>query len=216
MNYPTRTNNESVLRTLRALVPERRLGYVESLRIAELQANTLLEISNVRGPLVPSELITELPRFEVRLDADLPVSGSTHWENGRWIITLNALEPSTRRRFSLAHEFKHTIDHTTKTFLYGDAANDPRAAERAELAADHFAACLLMPKRWLKSCWFETQNVPLLAHRLGVSNRALSIRLWHLGLAVDTPRCPRVSRPDEWPGTVDHYLRYTPLELETA
>ena len=213
MNY---INHDSVLRTLRALVPERRLGYVESLHIAELQANRLLEIFAVRGPLVPSQLITELPRFDVRLDADLPVSGSTHWENGRWIITLNANEPYTRRRYSLAHEFKHAIDHTTKAFLYGDTMNDPRAAERAERAADHFAACLLMPKRWLKSQWVMTQNVPLLAHSLGVSSRALSVRLWHLGMAVDTPRCPRISRPDEWPGTVDYYLRYTPMRLEAA
>jgi hypothetical protein len=82
--------------------------------------------------------------------------------------------------------------------------------------ADHFAACLLMPKRWLKGRWFETQNVPALAYRLGVSSRALSVRLWHLGLAVDTPRCPRTSRPDEWPDTVRRYLRYSPSPLEAA
>ena len=55
-------DNESVLATLRALVPPRRLTYTESLRIAELQANRLLEIFDIAGPRVPSELVTELPR----------------------------------------------------------------------------------------------------------------------------------------------------------
>lgn len=216
MNYPARTNTDSVLRILRALVPQRQLTFFESLRIAELQANRLLELFAITGPRVPSELITELPRFDVRLDADLPVSGSTHWEDGRWIITLNASEPYARRRYSLAHEFKHAVDHTTKTFLYGDTVNDPRAGERAERAADQFAACLLMPKRWLKSSWVRTQSVPVLAHRLGVSHRALSVRLWHLGLAVETPRCPRTLRPYERLDTRRRYLRSTPSPLEAA
>src|SRR6202521_2060971 len=129
-------NNESVLATLRALVPPRMLTHAESLRIAELQANRLLEIFGIAGPRVPSELVAELPRLEVRLEVDLPVSGSTHWERGRWIITLNASEPTVRQRFSLMHEFKHILDHTTRPFLYGDVANDEQAAARAERAAD--------------------------------------------------------------------------------
>lgn len=206
--------HDSALKTLRDLVPERRLTYSESLRIAELQANRLLELFDVSGPLVPSELVTQLPRIEVRYDHDLPVSGSAHWERGRWIITLNASESYARHRFSLMHEFKHVLDHSTKHRLYGDTENDHVAAVRAERAADTFAAALLMPKRWLKGQWFtHGQNLTLLANRLEVSPRALSVRLWHLGMAVDAPRCPRVSRPDEWPRAVNRYLRYTPVEV---
>lgn len=186
-----------VLTALRALVPARRLGYSESLRIAELQANRFLELFDVAGPVVPSELVTDLPRLVVRHQADVPVSGSAHWEAGRWVITLNAGEPETRRRFSLMHEFKHIVDHTTKFNLYGDVGFDPAAGRRAERAADHFAACVLMPKRWFKSAWFEShQNVTELAARLEVSPRALSLRLWHLGLGVDTERCQRPSHPN--------------------
>jgi Zn-dependent peptidase ImmA (M78 family) len=179
----------SALRLLRDLVPQRRLSCSESLRLAELQANRLLEQFHVEGPLVPDELVTALPRIEVRYDADLPASGSAHWENGRWIITLNASEPRVRQRFSLMHEFKHIIDHTTRSYLYG-RDDEPGAAEHAERAADAFAAALLMPKRWIKARWFEShQNLALLARRAGVSTRALNVRLYHLGLARDTRRC---------------------------
>lgn len=207
--------HESVLGSVRALVPERRLTPSESLRIAELQANRLLELFQIAGPRVPSELITELPRIEVRSDRDLPVSGSAHWEAGRWVITLNGSEPSTRRRFSLMHEFKHVLDHTTKHHLYGDAPSDSGAATRSERAADHFAACLLMPKRWLKHQWFASgQRLVPLATRLHVSTRALSVRLWHLGLAPETARCP--GQTERRRGTnSDRYFR-TPALLEEA
>ena len=200
--------HDSTLKTLRDLVPDRRLTYSESLRIAELQANRLLELFDVSGPLVPSELVTELPRIEVRYDHDLPVSGSAHWERGRWIITLNASEPFVRHRFSLMHEFKHVLDHSTKDRLYGDTENDHVASVRAERAADSFAAALLMPKRWLKGQWFtHGQNLTLLANRLEVSPRALSVRLWHLGIGVETPRCARPSKPYQRTGETQTYFR---------
>jgi Zn-dependent peptidase ImmA (M78 family) len=217
MNQHNNTH-DSVLATLRAVVPRRRLRYSESLQIAELQANRLLELFAIDGPTVPSELITELPRIEVRYQHDLPISGSTHWEGGRWIITLNADEPYVRRRFSLMHEFKHVLDHNHKPYLYGDTNTDERAARRAERAADHFAACLLMPKRWLKSQWFGGgQRLSVVAQRVQVSTRALSLRLWHLGLLADTPRCPTSAAPIT---TADRdaitYYRYTPRPLEVA
>jgi Zn-dependent peptidase ImmA (M78 family) len=206
--------NESVLRTLRDLVPQRRLSCSESLRIAELQANRLLELFKVRGPQVPSQLITELPRIEVRYEHDLPVSGSAHWEAGQWVITLNASEPHARRRFSLMHEFKHVLDHTTKLYLYGNPEIDERAIERAERAADTFAAALLMPKRWIKARWYESdQSLVVLADRIGVSTRALSVRLYHLGIDQATARCPRTSRPRS---DMRRYLRYTPQSAGAA
>lgn len=206
MPVPTaRVVDDSILKLLRDLVPKRRLSYSESLRIAELQANRMLEAFDVTGPRVADELITELPRIDVRLAHGLPVSGSAHWENSRWIITLNADEAYVRRRFSLAHEFKHIIDHPTKPFLYGSSDG---AEERAERAADAFAAALLMPKRWIKSRWYESgQNLVVVADRVGVSTRALSVRLYHLGISQQVPRCPRTS--SSYP-TGRRYFRYTP------
>jgi hypothetical protein len=212
-------NHESILRSLRSLVPERRLTYAESLRIAELQANRLLEYFDVSTARVPSEIVSEFPRVEVRIEHDLPASGCTFWEGGRWIITLNADEPWVRRRFSMMHEFKHILDHTTRRFLYGDTDADDGAAERAERAADQFAACLLMPKRHLKHLWFaHGQNLFRTAHQLGVSTRALNVRLYYLGLAPETRRCAGPSRPRRRPSTIadDLYLRYSQPLQETV
>ena len=212
MNQPT-TQNESVLKTLRDLVPQRRLTYTESLRIAELQANRFLELFEVTGPFVPTEIVTELPRVTIRNAPDLPASGSAHWEEGQWVITLNSAEGNVRRRFSLMHEFKHVLDHTTKSYLYGDTLNDPEAAVRAERAADQFAACALMPKRWLKSEWFGSgQNLVVSARHLGVSPRALSVRLDYLGLGIETPRCSPPNHPVPGRGARSTYFRQATME----
>ena len=211
----TNSQRETALATLRALVPKRRLRYSEALRIAELQANRLIELFDIDGPTVPSELVAELPRVEIRAVPDLPVSGSTHWKAGRWIITLNADEPFVRRRFSMMHEFKHVLDHTMTSYLYGNTKTDERAAAQAERAADHFAACLLMPKRWLKSQWFGSgQRLSPVASRLQVSTRALSLRLWHLGITGDPPRCPTSAQP--YASGIPRYFRYTPGPLEAV
>ena len=71
----TNTNETSVLKALRGLMPLRPLTLDEGLRIAELQANRLLELSGIDEPAVPTEIVTELPRFRVSLDFDLPTSG---------------------------------------------------------------------------------------------------------------------------------------------
>jgi len=47
----------------------------------------------------------------VRTDVDLPVFGCTSWQNGRWPIVLKGAEPLVGQHFSLAHEFKHAVDH---------------------------------------------------------------------------------------------------------
>jgi IrrE N-terminal-like domain len=144
----------AVLAMLRGLVPQRPLSPWETLRIAELQANRLLRHFEIDAVPVPEEIIGELPRIRVVREPGLPVSGGAHWDGRYWIITLDADEHPLRQRFSLAHEFKHVLDHTTKHFLYSDRSLHV-ANERAERVADYFAACLLMPKRIVKSLWFQ-------------------------------------------------------------
>src|SRR5581483_10480266 len=100
--------HRSVLASLRALVPKRPLAPYEALRIAELQANKLLEHFDVSTVALPEEIISELPRIRV-IREPLPVSGSAHWARGYWLITVNSQEPTGRQRFSLVHEFKHVL-----------------------------------------------------------------------------------------------------------
>ena len=181
----------SLLAMLRALVPKRPLTPSETLRIAELQANRLLEHFQIETAAVPEEIVSELPRIRVVREGTLPVSAAAHWNGRHWLITVSAEEHSLRQRFSLMHEFKHVLDHTTKQFLYRDRPFQT-APEQAERVADYFAACLLMPKRVVKSLWCQGhQNIPQLAERLRVSPAALRYRLDQLGLTERAGRCHR-------------------------
>lgn len=183
------TNTTSTLALLRRLVPRRPLTFNEALRIAELQANRLLEHFKIETTAVPDEIVTELPRIQVERERGLPVSGSAHWNGHYWVISLSADEHRLRQRFSLMHEFKHILDHTSKDFLYQDRPTSS-AYEQAERVADYFAACLLMPKRVIKRLWCQPgQNIAHLADQLQVSPAALRYRLDQLGLTDKPPRC---------------------------
>lgn len=179
---PEADQQRAVLGRLRAKAPQRALSRREAERVAEWQATSLLELAQLREAPTPSRLIAEVPRVQVLLDNELPVSGSTHWYHGSWLILLNGLEPRTRQRFSLAHEFKHVIDHRDRQTLYRDRPGQS-ATDQAELAADYFAACLLMPRRWLQRAWSAgVQDVDQLAELFAVSTAAMSRRLAALGL----------------------------------
>lgn len=194
------TNARSVLALLRGVVPRRQLTFNEALRIAELQANRLLEHFSIDTAAVPDEIVSELPRIRIEREHGLPVSGSAHWNGRYWVITVSADEHRRRQRFSLMHEFKHVLDHTTKDFLYVDRLS-MSADKQAERVADYFAACLLMPKRVVKRLWFEgPQSIEHLAEELRVSPAAVRYRLDQLGLTERPPRCarplPRPARTD--------------------
>lgn len=190
---------QSVLAMLRALVPNRPLTPGETLRIAELQANHLLRYFHIETASVPEEIVSEIPRVRVVREDGLPVSGAAHWNGRYWVITVNADELHSRQRFSVMHEFKHVLDHTTKQFLYHDRPFQT-AAEQAERVADYFAACLLMPKRVVKRLWCQgNQNTVRLAEMLSVSPRALRFRLDQLGLTEKPGRCSWQPTPNRRP-----------------
>lgn len=187
----------SVLAVLRALVPRRALEPGQAEYVAELQANRLLELAGLPEPPIPDELIADLPRILVRRDVDLPASGSTHWDNGRWVISINGSEPQTRQRFSAAHELKHVLDDRFRDVIYQDRPG-LSAAQQSELAAEYFAACLLMPKRLVRRAWYDgVQRISELSELFAVSPQAMHRRLRHLGLLADYERCGS-NRPARW------------------
>jgi Zn-dependent peptidase ImmA (M78 family) len=174
----------AVMAVLRAKAPRRALSPYDAAQVADWQATTLLELAGLAGPPTPSSLISELPRVLVRTDVDLPVSGCTSWQAGRWLILINGSEPYARQRFSLAHEFKHVVDHRFRELMYVDRPGLSAAAQ-AEQAADYFAACLLMPRGWVKRAWAEgVQRLSELSQLFEVSPPAMARRLDHLGLRL--------------------------------
>jgi Zn-dependent peptidase ImmA (M78 family) len=181
--------NPGVVTSLRDIVPLRPLTYGEAMRIAELQATRFLKLMDVKHPPVSERLVSELPRVQVERMRGLPASGASQWASQRWLVLLNASEPRERQRFSLAHEFKHIVDHRFADLIYAKFPALDRA-RMIEQLCDYFAACLLMPRPWVKRAYFSgVQSIPELARAFEVSQPAMQVRLNSIGLVDPTPRC---------------------------
>jgi Zn-dependent peptidase ImmA (M78 family) len=181
--------NRSVVTRLRDIVPLRPLRYSEAIRLSEIQAQRFLELSAITMPAVPERIITELPKIRVTRMSPFPTSGASHWVSGTWLVAINGSEPGGRQRFSLAHEFKHIIDHRFADLIYSGLPKSERDSV-VESICDYFAGCLLMPRPWLKRIYCsETQSQRELAEMFGVSQAAIATRLSQIGLTPPTPRC---------------------------
>ena len=218
--------NPGVVAQLRDLMPDRPLTRIEALSIAERQAQRFLELTGIADGPVDDSLICDLPRIEVRRTSPWPSSGATQWIRGRWVIMLNASEPFVRQRFSLAHEFKHIIDHQHIALIYRDLPAHQRH-DFAEAVCNYFAGCLLMPRPWVKRAYAKTQRLDRLARHFHVSQAAMATRLSQIGLTDPAPRCTSLYSGDwldagaDLAGSITRYQRSTdhgPLipELLTA
>ncbi|MGH3938714.1 MAG: ImmA/IrrE family metallo-endopeptidase [Pseudonocardiaceae bacterium] len=179
---------------LRAVAPLRPLTMGDAYTVAERQATTALRLAGITAPHVSLSWIFDLPRTEVRLEPRYVMnglSGSTTFSKGRYVIVINKNDAHARRRFTFAHEWKHLLDYTANNVLYrhlghGDTHQQERKVERI---ADHFAACLLMPRMWVKNAWTGgIQDIPALAGLFMVSEDAMRVRLTYLGLLDDDQR----------------------------
>lgn len=183
MNQPT-TTQTSVLARLRALTPKRGLDERTALGIAERQANLLLRLSNITTAPVPLDVLTQLPRIELAVEADLPASGVSYWTGQAWRLEVAAGDHAHRQRFTFCHEYKHVIDHPGRDLYYGSHGTRERVA-------DQFAACLLMPKTLVTRAWCSgEQNIDRLADQFAVSTEAMTRRLMVLGLLDRRPVRP--------------------------
>jgi hypothetical protein len=194
----TNTSGESsVLASLRALLPDRSLSLDAALLVAERQAERLLRLRGITSAPVPMAIVTGLPRISVDYDPDLPrhaASGCSHWDSRSrcWVIAVNPEEPTTRQRFTILHEYKHIIDH----YHPGLGGRLPRTVyglDPTEYVAEYFAGCVLMPKRWVKSAFYQgVQHLDEQAELFDVSPRAIEVRLSQLGLSEPmSPPAPR-------------------------
>jgi Zn-dependent peptidase ImmA (M78 family) len=174
------------LATLRDQVPQRPLTGYEVRQVLDRQATRLLKLSETLGPPVPVEAIaSSLPRVVVKRVENLPSSGRAQWNGAAWVLLVDSTEPKVRQRYSLAHELGHVIWHPLSAQALPDTKRSS-ASERIETACEYFAACLLMPRVWMKRAYFDEsiQDVPSLARLFGVSWLAMRVRLEQLGFVA--------------------------------
>jgi hypothetical protein len=167
---------------LRRLMPGRNLKWDEAHSVAERQATLLLDLAHVHEPPVPQFIICNLPGIEVDWRPDWPHWGTSIETPNLWQIVIRSSTTKQRQRYSLAHELKHIIDAPVIDRQWLHLRGEQRA-DRAERLCNWFAACLLMPRVWIKRDWGNgIQSVRTLAHRYFVSEEAMSLRLSELGL----------------------------------
>lgn len=120
-------------------------------------------------------------------------------------ITINKSEPEYRQRFTMAHEIGHIIlGHTGQSYRTSDLAQYKDTLSRMkEVAANNFAAELIMPKKLVLDALTETisnlgysidQNfdefdisriIDSMSQELNVSKQALTYRIENLGVFVN-------------------------------
>ena len=184
----------NITREVRRLMPHRAVTLSEAFTIAELQANKTLSLLGITAPAVDIARVAALPKIEVQLQPRhrMPsLSGFSQWTDGRWLIVINRDNVPGRRRFTLAHEFKHVLDHPTRkiTYKHLGGGDSRRHDHHIELVCNHFAACLLMPRTWVKRAWASgIQDEEALAGLFKVSVEAMHNRLIYLGFIGDDRR----------------------------
>lgn len=204
---PTRLTTQpihhlSVLALLRACVPPRDdITFDEALQIAERQATKLLELQGITDGPVPDSVITDIPHIRIintaRLGSSIVADGASMWDvkSRRWVILLNRANTSQRQRSTLAHEFKHILDHPIDN-LY-KATHRLRSSRQAEHAATYFAGCLLIPSQLLHRAWHNGIRHPaVLAKLFQASEHAIAVRLQQTGLAGHIQRNTRTLAPN--------------------
>lgn len=171
-----------VIAELRAMQPRRRMSWPEARSIVERQAATLLDLMHITEPPVPQSVIVSVPGIEVDWREDWPKSATTFVFGSYARIVVRSTDSHERQRFSLAHEFAHVLTDPSVKTLHGHLGPDQRH-EREEQLANYFAACLLMPRPWVRHDYYGgLPAIGKLARRYDVSTEAMTTRLSELGL----------------------------------
>lgn len=172
--------------------------------LARKKATDLLQQARIVSPPVPVEQLAKLKGAVIRY---APFKGKMSGvlyrarDVDQVVIGINALHPSVRQRFSIAHELGHLILHEDKNLqvdqhaflafrdLASTTADDPK-----EIEANQFAATLLMPETLLRKCVLDLDAdldletaISELAQQFSVSEQAMTIRLTSLRWIAGTP-----------------------------
>lgn len=175
---------------LQALVPRRLLSRDEALAITELQAARLRGALGANDGCLTDRHLLNIPGVRVEVMNDLGVSGATRRVGNLWVILINKDEANVRQRFSIAHELKHILDDEATLHLYRRGLLGSGKDWMTERLCDYFAACLLMPRLWVKRAWVSgSQDLVELSRLFDVSIDAMRIRLNQLGLVEPASRC---------------------------
>jgi Zn-dependent peptidase ImmA (M78 family) len=169
--------------------------------------DALLTEAGITAPHVEIEKIVKTRGITIRMMDLKEISGLVVRDGTATVIGVNKMHALTRRRFTIAHECAHALLHEGKEVRYDkDFRVDFRSGMSSlgvdveEMEANFFAACILMPRRFLEADPLISEldvedaaaTVAALAARYKVSTQAMSIRLGNLAAGPGSPT--KVSR----------------------
>jgi Zn-dependent peptidase ImmA (M78 family) len=123
----------------------------------ELEAIKALRTSGIDGPPTSPDRVAERHSIAIRRGVRVPGTLPAHWDPGHGEIRVAAgLEPRLER-FPICHELGHALlGHGAACDGYGEPSADDFPLEEADTGIDYereatyFAACLIVPRDWLK------------------------------------------------------------------
>lgn len=159
--------------------------------------NAIKSLQLKKDFVIDVEKIIELCGIQIDYDI-IDESGKFDSEANK--ILVNSLEPDTRQRFTLAHELGHfVLNHQGVNHRSDNSSVYSNEQSRLnEIAANQFAAELIMPKELVRKCLIQTMkdlNYDLkqtfdesdleyiyedMAQKMNVSKQALKYRLNNL------------------------------------
>lgn len=132
------------------------------------------------------EAIAKALGMQVRRRRNPGYSGLFELENGKPVCTINSDDAPVRQRFTIAHEIGHyALGHESG---YRDGPEELSTDTRSprEVAANRFAAELLMPEPAIRFLVFNKgiSDIVRLSLKADVSQVAMQYRLKNLGLVT--------------------------------
>lgn len=141
-------------------------------------------ISLTRGSQTTQHCIIMQGMSDAELNGDSGYAEFRPKEPGApFYCVYNLEERYNRQRFTMAHELGHVVlGHVTEGHTPKRDANFAPGSDLDEMAANVFAAELLMPSNLVRELADYTTSVESLARRFHVSPSAMSYRLTALGI----------------------------------
>ncbi len=163
--------------------PEKNTPCYRILDSLENLAYKLLKEGGIKGPPVPTELISQFDSqypIEVKLLPLKMCHGAVWRSDSRWIIQLKKDDSPATRRFTLFHEAFHIL---TRNKITPECKKlEVRRGEFSEFLADSFAVFILMPYEWIDVRWAEVHDLNQMAKIFEVPKTAMYIMLKTHGL----------------------------------
>ena len=159
-------------------------------KLVAMLAQSALRKGRVHHPPVPAELVYladgQRP-IKVRLVPLTSHHGAIWQLNDRWILQLNENDTPARQRLTLFHEAFHILAHCGGKATPVFRKIKCEAGSFNELLADCFAACVLMPEKWVEEKWAEVNDFDQMTKSFDVTEEAMWVRLKVLRLAGNLP-----------------------------